>query len=55
MEYFKDKDTALKEIQTSDTKSSLGIPPREIRGTLNQIPQNSQKSGFPDSMFKKAI
>ena len=40
MEYFKDKDTALKEIQTSDTKSSLGIPPREIRGTLNQIPQN---------------
>lgn len=42
MEYFKDKNTALKEIQTGKTTSTLGIPAREIRGTLNQIPKEQR-------------
>ncbi len=41
VDFYKTSDEALDEIQTKSKKSALGIPPREIRGQLNNIPKQS--------------
>ena len=47
MAIYKTKDEALKEIQTRSSESSLGIPPRKLSGTLNQIPKE-RRYGIKD-------
>lgn len=41
VDFYKTSDQALDEIQTKSKRSELGIPPREIRGQLNNIPKES--------------
>ena len=48
MKFYKDKDTALDEIQSKSKQNQLGIPVDDLRGTLNNISKetNLQNSSF---------